>query len=311
MPVEDDGIHFPGTAVYLDPERPRGISILSSARFLAPRRYVRAICTQLTADLVHARSMRKRAFHPLVIPPGQTVSLGALSITLYPSGLRPDGNIILVEENGFRTLYWKGIPNNLEDIEELQGTPVDRCIFHAPPPTASWDSSLPWTQDVKEALQSGRAVLLRVPPIGTAHEVVEALQNLSVSVSYHPNFRGVNDVLKSHGIGIPEAQYRSKPQVGSVLVSPTLSRSEQSDSQVLSFQIDSPLASCNPRIDRFQTIDWFKPHSFDSLAAFLRSNSCREVLSFGVHGREAARELSARGFDAHPLGGSAQLNLEI
>lgn len=310
MPVEDDGIHFPGTAVYLDPERPRGISILSSARFLAPRRYVRAICTQLTADLVHARSMRKRAFHPLVIPTGQTVSLGALSVTLYPSGMSPDGNIILIEENGFRTLYWKGIPDNLDVIEELQDIPVDRCIFHAPPPTASGDNSS-WTQDVKEALQLGRAVLLRVPPIGTAHEVVEALQNDSVSVSYHTNFRGVNDVLKSHGLDIPEAQYRSKPHVGSVLVSPTLSRSDQSDSQVLSFQIESPLNACNPRMDRFQTIDWSKPRSFDSLAAFLRANSCTEVFSFGVHGREAARELSARGFDAHPLGGSTQLNLEI
>ena len=197
LPVVDGGIHFPGTAVWLDPLRPKGVSFFPVRDFWLPV-YTRAICSELTAELIRARSTRRRAFHPLVIPHGQTVSLGNLSVTLYPSGAKPDGNLVLVEEDGIRTLYWRGVPSLSAPIERLQTLSIDRCVFEASTTPHSTPTSPAWMDQLMETLESGQGVLLQSAPIGPAQELAEELQSRGARVFFHP-LSGVNQVRRIMG----------------------------------------------------------------------------------------------------------------
>lgn len=120
------GLHVPAAQLWLDGLPRDGIAFRSDLNRL-PRRLHRVLCSPTLAALMRGHSIR-----PLVLPWGQPLTLGVLTIELHPAGSGPGASLLRMHVAGKTVLYAAAArPQPLPTSEALQLPPADVLVLDA------------------------------------------------------------------------------------------------------------------------------------------------------------------------------------
>src|SRR5688572_27757611 len=97
------GIHLPGPALWLDPESPRSVAVVSHAHADHIQRHDHVFTSVPTAAMMRLRGIARSRFRALRY--GEPLELGGARLTLYPAGHILGSAQALVEWDGVRLLY--------------------------------------------------------------------------------------------------------------------------------------------------------------------------------------------------------------
>src|SRR5438876_10361649 len=97
------GIYRPGIDLWLDPQVPRGMAVVSHAHSDHIQSHAVALATPATAALMQHRLGRRGGCRP--IPFGHRTEFPRFALTLYPAGHVLGSAQVLVEAEGERLLY--------------------------------------------------------------------------------------------------------------------------------------------------------------------------------------------------------------
>ncbi len=221
----DRGIHLVGSVLWFDARRPDVLTFLSSARVRDAGRFARALCTDRTRALLR---VARPGFSPLVAPFGQVLRLGALEITLHPSGHMPGASILRVATQGTTVLYASHVALQPHPMAEAAQVPKgDVLVLRAD--YGSLDRSFPTRADAlaqvvdtaRRTLVTGRTPVFLGSLMGKSQEVVRALVDGGVPVLVHRAVAAVNQQYRLLGFEPGAArQFRGAPRHDHALVLP-------------------------------------------------------------------------------------------
>lgn len=223
----DDGVHFTGTELRLDPRRARARAIVSHAHSDHVGRHRRWVTSPGTAALCARRwNAREVEVHEFGVP----WSEGDATVTLFPAGHILGSAMVRVEREGVRVLYtgdFRLEPSvTAEACEPVEADVlVMECTFGEP------RYRFPARAEVLEALcgfiaqtQAEDAVpVLLAYALGKAQEVARVLGERGIPVALDPGAWSMLEVYRELGVTFPNCEpYESGIPPGVLIVPPHL-----------------------------------------------------------------------------------------
>jgi len=318
QPVYADGIHLPGTPIWLDPKRPQSISFVSNADRIAPLYYRKSLASAETAALVQAISRGERKFHPLTPPYGQGFTLGNIRAELLPSGLGMGASQLRLETEGFITLYSRDI--SLKGGTFFEGaahTAAHRLILGTDGAIPSSETltreerTARLTEQLRSLVDLGHSIVLKVPPVGVAQDVFSVLESAEISHRVGPIIHRVNKALNALRIPVGLPRTTGMAKSGEVLLWSASSCHEPVG------EMDSILwLHANKGMDWRETpegkvLRWTPLSTREELLDFTKRVSPDEVITVGEQKEEVALFLKGHGWKTSPLVTKPQLPLQI
>ena len=317
-PTYRDGLHLPGTPVWLDPIRPQSISFVSHIQHIAPRFYPKALSSIETAELVRARSPHERKFHPLTLPYGQFFSLGNLSLELIPSGMGMGGAQLKIASNGYTTLYSRNIATQAGmHSTSAMPTKADRLILGTDGACAEkdfisrGDAGQLITQFLLENGNTEEGIMIRLDEVGDAQELSSLLHEAGIEHGIDERISRVNNALMGMGMAIKTTPKKTEVNPGEVvLVSRQNVRWTTSNrGTVIHLNAENGNTWRDEHGER--TLRYSSLASADQLISFVEAIEPGEILTIGTNRDLVANELESRGWHARPSRYDQQLPLSI
>lgn len=198
-----------------DVQSPAGLSFVSSAEVPGAWRFVRPLCTELTAGLL---TTVRREFRPLVMPYGHFMNIGSLRVALYPAGPLPGAAAILLEDDGRKVLFCAGQP---EDSAVLAHCDVVVAVVTASRPSSEAEVMAALVESARTALKAGMVPVIRCNPFGVARAVCVALSAAGLRVRTHQGISRFNRAWRMRGFDSGNATgFRGADASGGIVLLP-------------------------------------------------------------------------------------------
>lgn len=204
-----DGVHVPGTPLWCDARHTHSLCFLSHAGRPLRGEHRQILCTERTLRLLgQLLSPRAAGAVPggaspappgeaLLTPFGRPFSLGGLRLELFPSGYLPGAASLLIRLQRGALVYAGDFnpaprpdPQGRTLAEPMQVRAAEALLCHAP--LAALGRPLPSFAEALDALRltlatrvRGAPLLLLVPPLGLAQELLPHLVALGLQVHLH------------------------------------------------------------------------------------------------------------------------------
>lgn len=208
MPVElrRGGLHLSGTPLWLDATRKTELSFVSHAHSDHVARHERVIATPATLKLMEHRLGAVPG--PLPVPYRRPISVGALSVELFPAGhILGSAQVRVTRPDGLRVVY-TGDLNSQPSLtaEPLEVVEADVLVLEStfghpryvfPPREEVLRALFAW---VEEQLSAGVAPLVLGYPLGKAQEAIAALTARGFPVCAHPKVYAIALLYQELGV---------------------------------------------------------------------------------------------------------------
>ena len=318
QPVYADGIHLPGTPIWLDPVRPQAISFVSHPGRVAPLYYRKSLASTETANLVRALSSGDRKFHPLTPPYGQGFTLGNIRAELLPSGVGFGVSQLRLETEGYVTLYSRDI--------SLQGNDFGSGATHCPANRLilGTDGALPQLEcsshdqreaqllsELKGLTEAGHGVLLRVSGFGVAQEVSRLLGTYEIPHRVGPAIQAIQKTLNDMNIPCAMQATTSHIRRGEVLLWSSSSSREPLGDATCCRDLDAGPGGTWREHGGGKSLNWTSLASQEELLTFVERITPDEIITVGEQKGPMARFLKTKGWNAAALVTTPQLPLQI
>lgn len=214
MIVCNGGLQLRDTPLWFDARAPRGMCFISNGSVRAVPRHARMLATEITADLLRARTAlggRRRRAEPapvLAVPYRQQFTLGLLTLELIPAGYLPGSASLLVQYLGRTVLYAGQIGSGSGSLVGPPETrPCDLLVVpchdaeharSALPPTKQVQRSL--IAFVRRTLAAGETPVLLCPPVGLAQELVSLFWSEGIGARLHREIHAACCVYAKHAV---------------------------------------------------------------------------------------------------------------
>jgi Cft2 family RNA processing exonuclease len=309
----DRGVHLPDLDLWLDPQVRQAIAFVSHAHSDHTGSHDHVLATPATAAIMRRRTPGRTRFRPLQYR--EPYRLGDGALTLYPAGHILGSAQLLVERYGCRLLYSGDFKLRAGRSSEPAEVPaadivVMESTFGRPqyrfPPAP--DVAARIRDFCDRAMANGEVAVLFCYSLGKGQEVLAWLSPLEGQLWLHPAHAEMADLYRSLGVALPRFrifQPGSRLQSGVLLCAPGardapwLHRIPRRRTAYISGWAVAPRS-------RFLmgTDDCFalSDHAdYDDLLEYARRTGAGRI--YTVHGfaSDFARDLRARGFDAHSL----------
>ena len=317
-PTYRDGLHLPGTPVWLDPVRPQSISFVSHARHVAPRFYRKALSSIATAELIRLRSPYERKFHPLTLPFGQFFSLGNLSLELIPSGIGMGGAQLKIASNGYTTLYSRDIAAESGQYStSAMPTRANRLILGTDGACSERDdlsrenAGKLITQFIQKTIGEGEGVLVKVPELGEAQELSSLLHQAGIGHGVDSRIARVNSALNTMGTAVDTQIRKNTVKPGEVCLMSIEGNPETNLEGIQVIELDAGSGSSWREKSGCRTLRFTALANDSQLTSFVEAIEPEEILTVGYHRDRVAEILRTNGWNASPLRLNRQLPLSI
>lgn len=318
-------------ALWLDPHRPRDFAFVSHAHadHFAP--HGTTLCSTATQKLIESRfGDRKANFLSLEFGESYELETGG-RIELLPAGHIPGSAMLhltdtqsgksLLHTGDFKTRAALGaetikIPQaDLVIMETTFGTPR----FRLPPAGEVIGSMIKYA---RESLEDGEIPIFMAYSLGKAQEILLSLHEGAPDLPFqvHSSIARMNEVVAELGYPLPDCETfapKERQPDGHVLVIPPnagRSRAIRQLSKKSRLAMVSGWGVDPSARYRYQCDEVFplSDHAdYNDLLAFVDSVSPERVLTIHGYREEFARDLRSRGYEAWPLSGATQLELEL
>lgn len=320
---QPDGLHVPGTPLWLDARRPRELSFISHAHaHAAPS--ARLVCTDATQRLLRLTRHGLDGTRALGLTAAyhQPFTLGALSLEMFPAGHVLGAAQLRVVRGGERLVYTGDLllaPTGVGptgEIAQCDALVLDatygqpRFVF---PPRAELLAAV--DRFVDRALRDGATPVLLAASLGKAQELMRRFAGRGLTLRAHKESIANARVYKECGVDVPAVKVlRGKTPRGAVVVwppnlarSPLLAALEKPRLCLLSGWALDPATRASSSVDAALPLS---DHAgFDDLCRYAQECGASRVYTLHGHAVDLARELRARGLDARPLQPASQLEL--
>lgn len=315
-----NGIHLPGSGLWLDPRRKASCAVVSHAHSDHAGWHPVTIATPATIDLMRARKSPPSGIELVELPYWKEHRIEGATITLIPAGHILGSAQVLVETEEGRLLY-TGDFKRRESLtcEEAASAKADtlvmECTFGHPryafPPVERVREEI--LSFCRDALSGGVTPVLLAYSLGKSQELLAILAGSGMEAAVHRSIGVIGAVYERHGVALGRyALWNGRNHHGKVLIVPPNSRTssekiEKSRSALISGWAMDRNAIYRSRCDAAFPLSDHADHG--ELIEHVEETGAKRV--YTVHGftEEFAGDLRRLGVDALALGGGNQLEM--
>lgn len=312
------GIYLPEIDLWLDPQIPRPVAVVSHAHADHIQSHELTLATAATGALMRHRLGQRSLCRPL--PFGRRTEFSGYALTLYPAGHVLGSAQVLVEAGGQRLLYsgdFKLKPGRSMEAAEVPEADVliMETTFGKPgyvfPSAGEVMSQIRgWIQG---AWQDGLVPILFGYALGKSQELLAHLENLDGEILLERHVFALVKLYEELGVQFPPYQLfvpGMEPE-GCVLLCPPGSRRSHDIAAIRNRRSAylSGWALDRGAAWRFGTNTCFplSDHAdYPDLIEYVRRTGARVIYTLHGFADEFATDLRLRGYDARPLRPAAQ-----